>query len=638
MTNAVARSTAATASHSLRVSCHHLRCSGTPACWHSGARGAPRPRSRRRAAWVPHSPVVIAPRQVTPRVGAGRPDQPLAVRLWAHAIGLLLLLGAIAVYVGTESAFVTDESFVVIQLDVIAETGDWHLDHPLPEVDPEGAAFPLHGASRYEDGYVLYEKHPLLVFLYRPVHGLFGISGLVGLSVLGTAGAALVAGLLAEHLRRGTGALALWIVGAASPLFFDSFVVHAHSIAAVGAAGATYLVLRSMERAAWAPSVAAVLCALVVALLRTEGLFFAVALGGASALAGLVWRRLGLVALGALVALAGPGAYLLDQLWASVIAGDPVDVDSFDRAQPSYLAGRFTSLFVTLLLPGYRGDSLTETLTLVGSALLVVGLVIVNRRPHDRSALLVPGVGALMLVVRAALQWGPVPGLLVAFPVGVGGLLLAERELLERPAVRVMLATSGVYALGVALTQYPLGGHTEWGGRYFALAVPLLGAVAAVAISRARERWAPDVERGVLMALGAGAVALAVLAVSTISGAHDRNRERSDGVLAAAASLPDPGDGGRPVVVTTDDQIPRLARGRFGEVRFLLVPADQLQPYLRRLATQGVEHLLLVALDQREALEGVPEHYEVVGPALPHMGQYRDEGALFRLRLTPRSG
>ena len=228
--------------------------------------------------------------------------------LWAHALVLGLLLAAIAVAIGTRSSFVTDEAYVQIQLDVLEDTGGWTLSHPLREVDPEGDAFPLHGAAEYSDGFTLYGKHPALIYLYRPFHAAFGTGGLVALSIAGTVAAAFVAGMLAERFRTGSGALALWLVGAASPLFFDAFVVHAHTVAAATAVLAAWAAIRAVEEAhavRWGGL--AVVAALVTALLRTEGAVYAAALGLALITAGVLRRRAGVAGLGGAVGLAGAG-------------------------------------------------------------------------------------------------------------------------------------------------------------------------------------------------------------------------------------------------------------------------------------------------------------------------------------------
>jgi len=554
---------------------------------------------------------------------------------WQHALALVVLLAALVPLIGTDSAFVTDESFVVIQLDTIEDTGKWTLPHPVPEVDPGGAAFPLHGATRYEDGYTLYGKHPALIYLYLPVHRAFGLVGLVGLSLLGTWAAALVAARLAERIQAGSGVVALWLVGAGSPLFFDAYVIHAHTIAAALAALAVLLALRAMDEDRPWIGVGTVVASLGVALLRTEGVLFVGALGGAVGLFGLLRRRAWVMAGGAAVMAAGAAAVIIDRAWATAVGGsDPVALDTLRGAVTrTFVEARMRSFSYTWMAPGYRGGTVPEALTLAGAMLLVVGTVVVRRRPGDQGAAILAVAGAVALAVRSALEWGPVPGLLVAFCVGVVGLVLVGGGGVRSADTRFLFLVSGVFAVAVILTQYGYGGHTEWGGRYFALAVPLLGAVAAASLCQSFASWSPTTARTMWVSLVVATVALGVLAVSTVRAAHDRNRARSDGVLAAASELPVVG-GQPPIVLTEDDQVPRLARGRYTEVRFLRVTPPEVGRYLERLADEGVEDVLLVSLDPAETAGNIPAAYEHVGAIVPHDLQYEPGGGLIRLHLV----
>jgi hypothetical protein len=573
---------------------------------------------------------------VEDEVHAARPEQAEAAGrpLWQHALVLLALLAALAAWTGTRSAFVTDESYLVIQLDTIEATGAWTLPHPLPEVDPQGTAFPLHGASRYESGYTLYGKHPLLVYLYLPIHRAFGLAGLIGVSILGTVGAAAAAGALAERILRRSGPAALWLVGVGSPLFFDAFVIHAHTIAAACAGLAALLAVRLVERRSLALAVALVVAVLGGALLRTEGAFFGVALGAALGVVGLVRRRLDLVALAGAAGGVAAAARLLDARWAGAVAGGrPVSLGAFTQAHTTFLWDRITSLTITAVMPGYRGTDGFELATLVGAALVIAGAVAVRRRPQEHEAVLLAAVGAGVLAVRSVLEWGAVPGLLVAWCVGVAGLVLLPGGLARAATTRLLLGCSAVYVVAVALTQYKSGGHTEWGGRYFALALPLLGAVAAASLTDALASMPRRSARGLRASLLVATAALAVLAVTTVRASHDRNRERSDEVLAAAAALPAAPDGRPPVVVTEDDQVPRLARGRYHEVRLLTVLPPFVRTYLDRLAEVGVRDVLVVSLDPHHTAAQVPPAYEQVGPVLPHELQWTDGGGLLHLHL-----
>ena len=551
---------------------------------------------------------------------------------WQHAVGLLLLLVVLVPVIGTESAFVTDESFVVIQLDTIEDTGRWTLPHPMPAVDPEGAAFPLHGAARYESGYTLYGKHPALIYLYLPVHRALGIVGLIGLSVLGTWAAALVAARLAARVRGGSGVAALWLVGVASPLFFDGYVIHAHTLAAALAGLAALSALRAVDEDRWWLAAGTAVAALGVALLRSEGVLYALALGGAIGVLGLRRRSNRVVSLGLVTAATGAAAFLLDRAWSAAVAGggQTVATESFATTEPGFLSGRVSSASFTWLMPGYRGGTLAEVLTMVGALLLVVGAVMVRRRPQDDGAVGLPIAGAVILLVRTVLEWGPVPGLLVAFCVGVVGLALVEGTVARSPATRLIALTSAAFAVSIVLSQYAVGGHTEWGGRYFALGLPLVGAVAAASLHRAFTAWPRRTAVAMQVSLVVAAISIGALAVATLRSAHERNRGRSDAVLAAAADL-SAGDGGAPVVITEDEQLPRLARGRYREVRFLLVAPSEVDRYLVRLADAGIDDLLLVSIDPPDSLAALPPEYEPVGAVVPYDLQYDAGGGLIHL-------
>src|SRR3546814_6171299 len=66
----------------------------------------------------------------------------------------------------------------------------------------------------------------------------------------------------------------------------------------------------------------------------------------------------------------------------------------------------------------------------------------------------------------------PIPGLVPSSPVLIVGLVMfaAHRSAWSLPLVAIM-----VFAAMVLLTQYEQGGGIEWGGRYFALAIPIAG-------------------------------------------------------------------------------------------------------------------------------------------------------------------
>ena len=81
-----------------------------------------------------------------------------------------------------------------------------------------------------------------------------------------------------------------------------------------------------------------------------------------------------------------------------------------------------------------------------------------------------------------------VPGLLVAAPVLAAGLVALRRSCLRPLGAGLAFTTFAVFALLVAATQYARGGSGEWGGRYFALGLPVLVPVALLALAEAGAR------------------------------------------------------------------------------------------------------------------------------------------------------
>ena len=92
-------------------------------------------------------------------------------------------------------------------------------------------------------------KHPLYPVLLAAADRLGGVTGMVLLSLAGTVAAAGLAAVLARRLDPALVRPDLWMVGLASPLLFDGFLVIAHTLGAALAAAAVLLALRAVERA-----------------------------------------------------------------------------------------------------------------------------------------------------------------------------------------------------------------------------------------------------------------------------------------------------------------------------------------------------------------------------------------------------
>jgi hypothetical protein len=546
----------------------------------------------------------------------------LLVRLWSQplrrhvgVVGLVLL--ALLPVVGASANMLADESAAVLQAHLLADGDGWTMPHPLPEGDPEQLAFPIHNATPGDDGYAPFAKHPTysLMLAAQP----FGTAGMVVLSTFATLLAGVLSALLARRVAPGLDRWSLWVVALGSPLLFDGYLVMAHSLGAAACAGAVLLVVEGRARSRAGLAALAALPLLAAVLLRNEAVLFALALAlvlGVQVLRRRFRDRVDVVA----TAVAGGAAvlgYLLDRAFAAVVVpGAGVSQVVAGGGQPGFLSGRIESFAVTWVQPGYQigGLTLLSLVVLVAASLCALS---VRRHPSDRGPITVFAVVAAgAAVLRLALQPDLVPGLLAAFPLLLAALLLWRRDSLTGPAARLCAATAAVFALAVVATQYSSGGTGEWGGRYFALAIPVATPVLLDVVRAGGRRLEPTLQRRVLVAGVVLVVCTSLLAVATLREVHQRHADVVAQLLEDSAGV-DPGDGGAPVVIASRPALLRLAWEHLDERRFLLVQDDDdLEGVLVAVEAAGVTDLTLVhdhdADADRSRLDDGLGPYEVV--------------------------
>ena len=524
-------------------------------------------------------------------------DAPLG----AHLAGLAVVLLALVPVVGTASSFSADEGAVIVQARSLAGTltgtltgGDgWIVEHPVPEVDPTGVNYPLENADRGRNGFAPYAKHPLYPSLLSVADRAGGVAAMVVLSLAGTLAAAALAAGLARRIDPALARPTLWVVGLASPLLFDGYLVMAHTLAAASAVGAVLLAVRAIEERSPASAVAVAPCVAAAVMLRTEAVFIA---AGLAVVALVVSRRRDslLVAVasgvGALAALVG------EDWWSRQILGPAVPVTGAGSFPGTGLAGRVHGFVLTWLTPGYDGGGLVDLALVVMLAAVALAALTVRLRPTETRA-----VAALSVVAAAAaalaLVAGPtniVPGLLVAFPLAAAGLLLIDRATLATTAAKVAAGTFVLFALAVLGTQYPRGGSGEWGGRYFALGIPVVVPVLLAAVVAAGRRLAPQARRVAAGSLVVVLLALSAMAIGALRANHGYNEAMNEAVRRATASI-----GGRPVVLAGNGTVARHGWPTFDDGRWLLTSGDQ-AALAGRLAERGETMFVLVTRQQNQ--------------------------------------
>lgn len=523
-----------------------------------------------------------------------------AAPLWAHVAALALLLLALVPLIGTASSFSPDESVVITQARSLNSGDGWIVEHPFAEVDPEDQFYPLAGSNQGDSGQAPFAKHPVYPLMLAALDSVGGVAAMVVLSVLGTVAAAAFAALLAREVTGGLERPALWAVGVASPLLLDAYLLIAHSLGAAVVTAATLAVLRAVRRER--PALLMVGGSLLVALgvlLRAEALIFGLAIGAATVAVGLARRRPALLAWGFALGATAMASAVLEKWLVSVLIGELPGGVAPPAPEGDFLAARFEGFLNTWLRPTLEVPSAIDLVLVVVCVLAVAAVAVLRwraHRPHMLVVLSVVSTGMCAFAVLADLE-RVVPGLLIAFPLAVFGIGLVDRVSLEPSGRLVLTATAALFIAGVLATQYRVGGSAEWGGRYFALAVPILTVLAVDGLARR----APALPAGTRRWAGAGLVAcsglMAVAAVSSITGVHDYYEAVVTKMEVVGRST-SPGDGGGAVVVSAYPNIARRGWPTNAEQRWLYNSEKELGGELAmRLDRFGIEELLFVHMN-----------------------------------------
>jgi hypothetical protein len=297
---------------------------------------------------------------------------------------------------------------------------------------------------------------------------------------------------------------------------------------------------------------------------------------------------------------AAAGAHFGERLWIRQLVGRAAATGATAAGvgggaggdDGGFLVQRVRAFLVTWLRPGYTGPrQLTLALTVMVVA-VGVGAFAARRHPGDRRTIVV----ACSVAVTAALvavvtkPTNIVPGLLVAFPLLFAGLLLIRRDQLRTTAARAGLATFAVFAFGVLATQYANGGSGEWGGRYFALGLPVVIPVLLLALRDAGVALAPVTRRWAVASLATVTVVMAVMGVASLSHGHRFTADLVANIERAGHEVSPL----RPIMVTTSPAIPRLAWSTFDDQRWLLTSTADLPTVRAQLAAAGVDRFVFV--------------------------------------------
>lgn len=516
--------------------------------------------------------------------------------LWAHAALLLVALLAILPFTESGPVWLADEGGMRLQAELVADGAAWALDRPFAELDPEELTVPIESATINGNQYTPFAKHVAASVLLGAAVRVAGPFGFVVVSMLATAAAAWIVGATAEHLRSSTGRWALWAIGLGSPIVIYSFTSTSHTIGVALAAMAVASGIAVLEGRMWW-TVPLLLAIALGPQFRNEALLF----GGALALALLLFSfrpiRAKRLAVAAGVATAAAVGFGLNLLLEQRVAGSlsvPIDTTAPGALERIVNAGATVLLRVT-------GDPIGIIAVFALAAFTVLLLLWLRVDPGASGRHTFHAVGA---IVSAAvlLIVGPVHvyGILLAFPLLIGGLAAIRSDAWISQHYRFLVLLAAVYATAVLITQDFGGGGVQWGGRYLFLALPAALPAAVAAIGLAVERIDRRTATLVVAAAVIGAAALTVTSIRLLADRH----AGTDGVvntLAEAAAVSGPaGDGGGPVVFSPFTNVGRMAWETVQDARYLLMPEHAVMDYIDRFSAEPVDRFLLLASSDAE--------------------------------------
>ncbi len=554
--------------------------------------------------------------------GAAGPARLWAAPLWAHTLALAVVLVLGLVVIGPHVAFSSDEGVAVIQARMLRDGQGWVYRYPLARIDPEGDARPFEHGDVGSKGVAPYAKHPLYPLVLAGLDAVGGLGAMLVVGLAGTVVAALLAALLARRLDPRLDRVTLWAVGVGSPLFFDAYVVLAHTLAAAAAAAAALAAATILTpgtataRRAWC-LVAMVAAAVLAAMLRTEALFLgpalAVAVAGLAVAHRIPWRRAVIVA-GAGVG-ASAAAWAADHVAARHILGTSLPAAA-NSGGIGGLAGRWQAFHTTVLLASYSGTTVGDLLLEIGAAAIFAGAVVLHwrgGRPRWVTTGLTVGLACYVAHLLVG-SGGPVPGLVLAFPLGWFLVWVASRRIGQGVVAPLLVVGSALVVVAVLATEYSIGGGVEWGGRYFSVVIPLVVPALLVAAEPVVRGRGADLGRLVVGLVAAIAVTSSLMALQGLRHWHQDTATVLDQIHQQAAVAGTSGGLSRPVVLTSNRLLPQIDYRDFGDYDWVSVDPSDLGRYADRLSRLGVSRLVLASTDQAGDLRHLPG-WRVVRPA-----------------------
>ena len=414
-------------------------------------------------------------------------------RTWPRVVGACLLLvvayGSLSLLNDPRGTLGSDSAGKLATLRVMSRNGslDVDLGYWAAHADPTGALHPLYYTNLVGGKWVQVTTLPQLIAAY-PLYRIGGERAVLLLPMLGALLTALAARALARRLSGGSGWLAFWVIGLATPVAIYALDVWEHSLGlGLMTWGAVFLLDVADGRGGWKAALAGGALFGAAATMRTEALVPLAVASAIACIAVLVRDRkiMRAAVRGAAIVAGAATALLVEHALERVVLG--VDLRAGRASHTAAAAGtgtveRAKEALVTAV--GLNGFEPSTDWLLGGAMVLLVGAGAwcLARRP----ARLPLGVGffalaAALYVARFSVGLGFVPGLFTACPLAAAGLALGwSRRAGRACGLPALLAVVTLPIVWIA--QYSGNAKPQWGGRYVLLSAVLLAVVAVVAL------------------------------------------------------------------------------------------------------------------------------------------------------------
>ncbi len=531
--------------------------------------------------------------------------------IWKHAAALFVVLLCGLLLTRPFVAYSSDEGAALLQARQLASGMGWLYQSPISSIDPEDQARPFVRGDKGTKGVAPYAKHPLYPVVLAVADR---VGGQVGIGILGVAAttfAAAFGALLVRRCHPNPGRTVLWLVGLGTPLFFDTYMVLAHGLAAAFGALALVLVLEQVysERSSVVLDGALVVVLAIAVMLRTEAIFLGPAIVGSLVIYGLSkrlrWKVVASISLA--VVIGSLGAIGLERLWSRSIIGKAMPGVPSDRAS-SWIEGRMDATLLTWFKPSMgRLDSNDFLLLIAVVALAVAGYSLRKGSKNAHRVVVLLGIATLSYVLHLiVVPIDRIPGLVVAFPAGWFLAWTLGRDGWRYVEAAVLLPVFAIASIAVLLTQYDIGGGVEWGGRYFAFLLPIIAAGLVIPAAPKIVDLGSEMSRVVMGALVVISLATTSMSLLLLRDAHLATEGILDRIAVASEVAGSENESGLPVVVSDNRLLPQIAYRDFDDYVWVVPARQHLSDYVARLPALGIDQVVLAVADASSVVAELP--------------------------------